>query len=68
MKDYLTAEQIRALMTRLSRQRRRVDAVCEVCGAPIPGATTRRRYCSNRCAVRAHRQRRRAVEISPGAE
>jgi hypothetical protein len=31
-----------------------VKGVCEVCGTPFEG-TTKRRYCSHKCAVKAHR-------------
>jgi hypothetical protein len=40
-------------------RRRIVTTTCGVCGAPVTG-TVRRRYCSNRCQVRAHRARVRA--------
>jgi hypothetical protein len=38
----------------LAARRRIVDGTCEVCGIPFRG-TAKRRYCSHRCAVRAHR-------------
>lgn len=41
----------------LAIARRTVKGTCEICGKPFTG-TTKRRYCSNRCAVRAHRARK----------
>jgi hypothetical protein len=38
----------------LAARRRIVEGVCEVCGAPFRG-TTKRRYCSQRCNLRASR-------------
>jgi hypothetical protein len=38
----------------LAAMRRIVDGYCIVCGTPIRG-TTKKRYCSNRCAKRASR-------------
>ena len=52
----------RELGRQLAIARRQVDGVCRVCGQAFTG-TTKRRYCSNRCAVRAYRQRQ---EISKG--
>jgi hypothetical protein len=42
-------------------RRARVPHACEVCGTPFEGLR-QARYCSNRCAVRASRQRRKAGE------
>jgi GIY-YIG catalytic domain len=39
---------------------------CSVCGAHMPGASIRRRYCSPACQVRAHY--RRALEARRGAD
>jgi predicted nucleic acid-binding Zn ribbon protein len=38
--------------------RRQRLAVCVICGKEFEG-TTRRMYCSNTCAARAYRQRKR---------
>jgi len=39
-------------------RRRKVKGTCVVCGKPFEG-TTKRRYCSHRCADRAYRQHHR---------
>jgi hypothetical protein len=44
----------------LASQRRRELVACEECGKPFE-ATTRGRYCSNTCNVRAWRRQRRAA-------
>ncbi len=41
-------------------RRRRVRTTCAVCGREVEG-TTRRRYCSNACKLRAARQQHRAA-------
>jgi hypothetical protein len=46
-------------------RRRIVTTTCGVCGTPVTG-TVRRRYCSNRCQVRAHRARVRANANAAG--
>jgi len=55
-------EHLREAMRRVAREmaarRRRVKGNCLVCGKEFEG-TTKRMYCSNTCAVRAHRQRRK---------
>jgi hypothetical protein len=38
----------------LAARRRIIEGKCEVCGTPFWG-TAKRRYCSHRCAVKAHR-------------
>ena len=38
----------------LAARRRVVEGNCEVCGTLFRG-TAKRRYCSHRCAVKAHR-------------
>ena len=38
----------------LAARRRIVEGKCDVCGTPFRG-TAKRRYCSHKCAVRAHR-------------
>lgn len=48
-------------------KRRIVELTCAVCGTPIAG-TLKRRYCSNRCAVRAFRQRQAAAERAGAIE
>jgi predicted nucleic acid-binding Zn ribbon protein len=47
----------------LASQRRQVVGKCTVCGQPFTG-TTKRRYCSEACRVRAHywRQREKATQ------
>jgi hypothetical protein len=40
----------------LAARRRRVERECPVCGRRFTG-TTRRRYCSPSCSVKAYRQR-----------
>ena len=62
MEGVSEAELIRRAMTVLSHRRRRVDRQCLVCQAPIPAVTPRRLYCTNRCAQRASRERRRAQQ------
>jgi predicted nucleic acid-binding Zn ribbon protein len=42
----------------MAKSRRIVEGTCEVCNKGFTG-TTKRRYCSNTCAVRAHRERQR---------
>ncbi len=49
--DVSATELARALAAR----RRIVEGKCEVCGTPFQG-TAKRRYCSHRCAVIAHRK------------
>jgi hypothetical protein len=39
----------------LAARRRKVEGTCVVCGTQFEG-TTKRRYCSNRCAKRASRR------------
>jgi hypothetical protein len=46
----------------LAIARRQVAGVCQVCGQPFVG-TTKRKYCSNRCAVRAFRCRQREATL-----
>ena len=58
MNDDLLREAARALGRRGAASRRIVERTCAVCGVPIQGIM-KRRYCSNTCAVRAHRERRR---------
>jgi hypothetical protein len=38
----------------LAARRRIIEGRCEVCGTPFKG-TAKKRYCSHRCAVKAHR-------------
>ena len=60
--DYLKSLTWEEFTHELGRQlaiaRRTVHGTCEVCGKPFVG-TTKRRYCSNKCVVRAHRARLR---------
>jgi hypothetical protein len=48
----------------LAARRLRAVGECSVCGNAIQG-TTRRRYCGNRCAAKAYRQRRDKGRITP---
>jgi hypothetical protein len=59
--DQITKEELSRLGRYMARSRRIVKGNCEVCGTEFEG-TTKRRYCSNRCAVRAHRERQREVD------
>ena len=51
-------ETISAIMRGYAAQRRRVTRHCLVCGKLLENVTTRRLYCSNRCAIVASRERR----------
>ena len=42
----------------LAAGRRRASRTCLMCGTPIEGLAWRK-YCSNRCAARAYRRRKR---------
>jgi hypothetical protein len=53
------------LARQLAARRKRADRQCEVCGAVMPEALARRRFCSNTCTQRAYRARR-AVERRAG--
>jgi predicted nucleic acid-binding Zn ribbon protein len=55
-------EELRAYFRACNTRRRRADRQCEVCGTSMPNALLVQRYCSNRCAQRASRQRRRAEQ------
>ncbi len=59
-------EIVRQMARYWAAQRRQVPGRCAVCGAEFV-ATTRRMYCSNRCAVRAYRQRKRGQQDGQGA-
>jgi predicted nucleic acid-binding Zn ribbon protein len=73
MKDAMAgeAELIRQAMRLLRRRpRRHQQRVCVVCGTAFSSERSSRRYCSNRCAVRAFRARQRQQRASgaaPGA-
>jgi len=45
----------------LASLRRQVQGVCPICGMKFQG-TTKRRYCSSRCVLRAFRARRKVEE------
>ena len=49
----------------LVRMRRRTPGVCIVCGATWSGAYSSKRYCSGRCRMRAHLERRRQQPFTP---
>jgi len=51
-------EAMRQVAKEVAARRRRVKGSCVICGQEFEGLT-RRMYCSNRCAVRAYRQRRK---------
>lgn len=53
-------DQTTAAARTLAARRKRIEKTCEVCQKSIEGIA-RRRYCSNTCAVRASRGRRREV-------
>jgi hypothetical protein len=56
--------EVRQFYREASARRQRVTRACAQCGAELVDVTTRRLYCSNRCAVRTHRQRQRD-QIAP---
>lgn len=45
----------------MAARRRRVRGRCAICGQEFEG-TIRRMYCSNTCAVRAYRRRKREAQ------
>lgn len=51
----LTPEELSRWGRYMVSRRRIVKGTCEVCGKGFEG-TTKRRYCSNTCVVRARRQ------------
>lgn len=61
-------QHLRDAMRRVAREvaarRRRVKGTCAICGKEFEG-TTRRMYCSNTCAVRAYRRRKKAAPPGP---
>ena len=42
---------------RAAAARQRVTKPCEICGTPMQGVLTTRRYCSGACNSKAHRRR-----------
>ncbi len=60
--EQLTPEELSKYGRYMAAQRRVVEGVCEVCGKQFSG-TAKRRYCSNRCAVKAHRQRKAQAQL-----
>jgi hypothetical protein len=56
--DEITKEELSRFGRFLASRRRTVEGECEVCGKATKG-TTKRRYCSNTCAARVYRERRR---------
>lgn len=63
MREFLDDATIRQVMSALSRKRRRGTIPCELCGKPMVDViVSRQRFCSNRCTVRAFRQRHAAVD------
>src|SRR4051812_8728709 len=63
----LTPEELSKFGRYMAAQRRVVEGTCDVCGKQFSG-TTKRRYCSNRCAVRAHRERLKQHSEVSGSE
>jgi hypothetical protein len=61
--DELTQEELSRFGKYMASRRRTVEGECEICGKPTKG-TTKRRYCSNTCAARAYRERRRQNQAS----
>ena len=68
-KGALMEEQREAVLRELARDvgrwaarlRRRQRGICVICGKEFEG-TMRRIYCSNTCAARAYRQRKRGLK------
>lgn len=54
----ISQEELSRAMRYLSHRRRIVQRECEICGQPTQG-TAKRRFCSNTCAARAYRARKR---------
>jgi hypothetical protein len=54
------AAQLRELARRPRKPRRMIRHVCEICGNRFTSPRITRRYCSNTCAARAYRARRKA--------
>ena len=64
MRELLDEETLSAVMRAVASKRRRQDTACAVCGAELHNVPRKRRYCTNRCAQRASRERRRAQEAA----
>jgi hypothetical protein len=62
----MSDEEISHAARQLAAQRRRVVVTCSECGTQFT-ATSRRRYCSNTCNVRAWRRARQAESRTPQA-
>ena len=62
----VTKEDISRIMRHVSHQRPIVKGKCVVCGAEFQG-TTKRRYCSNKCSMRASRERGKKRDNQEGA-
>jgi hypothetical protein len=62
LKSLSWAEFTAELGRQLAIARRQVEGTCAVCGTPFTG-TTKRKYCSNRCAVRAYRRAHYKVAV-----
>ena len=54
--DEITKEDLGRFGRYIASKRGIVSGVCEICGTPFEG-TRKRRYCSNKCRVQAHRRR-----------
>jgi hypothetical protein len=52
--DGPAAKSASELARALAARRRVIEGTCDVCGTSFKG-TAKKRYCSHRCAVKAHR-------------
>jgi predicted nucleic acid-binding Zn ribbon protein len=53
-------EELRAFFRACNARRKREPRACASCGAAIPDALLRQRYCSHACTQRAYYRRKRA--------
>ena len=67
IEEIITKDELSRLGRYMAASRRIVDGTCEVCGKTFTG-TTKRRYCSNSCVVRAHRARVREAQVTIGKD
>ena len=61
MSEHRDTQPISEAARALAARRRQVTRPCAVCGKSITG-TTKRRYCSHACKLRALRRRKRVQE------
>jgi len=64
MQDSPSDEQVRAVMRALSHRRKRETRPCATCGSLMENVLPHKRYCSNRCTVKAWRQRQQTARNS----